>query len=65
VIALDTNVVIRYVTQDEPRQAAAATRLFEKTLSAENPGFVAATTLCEIAWVLADCYGANKAHIRA
>jgi predicted nucleic-acid-binding protein len=64
VIALDTNVVIRYVTQDEPRQAAAATRLFEKTLSTENPGFIAAITLCEIAWVLADCYGANKAHIR-
>jgi predicted nucleic-acid-binding protein len=64
VIGLDTNVIIRYVTQDDPRQAAAATRLFEKTLSAENPGFVAAITLCEIAWVLADCYGASKAHIR-
>ena len=63
-IGLDTNVVIRYVTQDEPRQAAAVNRLFEKTLSAENPGFVAAITLCEIAWVLADCYGASKAHIR-
>ena len=63
-IGLDTNVVIRYVTQDEPRQAAAVNRLFEKTLSAENPGFVASITLCEIAWVLADCYGASKAHIR-
>lgn len=63
-IALDTNVVIRYVTQDEPRQAAAATRVFEKTLTAEDPGFVTAVTLCEIAWVLADCYGAGKAAIR-
>jgi predicted nucleic-acid-binding protein len=62
-IALDTNVVVRYLTQDDPRQAAAATRLFEKVLSAGNPGFITAITLCEIAWVLADCYGADKSRI--
>ena len=64
-IGLDTNVVIRYVTQDDPRQSAAATRLFEKVLSAENPGFVSAITLCEICWVLAESYGAERDRIRA
>lgn len=64
-IGLDTNVVIRYVTQDDPRQSAAATRLFEKTLSADNPGFVSAITLCEICWVLAESYGADRDRIRA
>ena len=53
-IGLDTNVIVRYVVQDDPRQSAAATRLMEKTLSAENPGFVAVVTLCEVAWVLAE-----------
>lgn len=63
-IGLDTNVVIRYVTQDEPRQAAVATRLFEKVLSVEQPGFVSLITLCEIGWVLAECYAADKVRIR-
>ena len=64
-IGLDTNVIIRYVAQDDVRQSAAATRLMEKTLSAENPGFVALVTLCEVAWVLAECYGADRGRILA
>lgn len=64
-IGLDTNVVIRYVTQDDARQAAAATRLFEHVLSGERPGFVSLITLCEIAWVLAECYEADKPRILA
>lgn len=64
-IGLDTNVVVRYLAQDDPRQSAAATRLFEKTLSPENPGFVSVVTVCEIAWVLADCYRADRERIHA
>lgn len=63
-IGLDTNVVVRYLTQDDPKQAAIATRLFEHTLSIDKPGFVSLVTLCEIAWVLADCYEAGKDRIR-
>ena len=62
-IGLDTNVVVRYVTQDDAKQAAAATRLFEQVLSVERPGLVGLVTLCEIAWVLAECYGADKPRI--
>jgi predicted nucleic-acid-binding protein len=65
VIGLDTNVLIRYLAQDEPRQSAAATRLMEKTLSPENPGFVTLVTLCEVAWVLAGPYGSDKGRIHA
>ena len=64
-IGLDTNVLVRYVTQDDAKQAAAATKLFEHTLSTEGPGFVCLVTLCELAWVLADCYDAEKARIVA
>lgn len=64
-IGLDTNVVVRYLTQDDAKQAALASKLFEHTLSAERPGFVSLITLCEIAWVLSECYGADKARIRA
>lgn len=62
-IGLDTNVIVRYIVQDDPHQAALATRLFERTLSAEEPGFVTCITLCETAWVLADCYGADRERI--
>ena len=63
-IGLDTNVLVRYLAQDDARQAAVATRLFEQVLSDENPGFVSAVTLCEVAWVLAECYAADRARIR-
>ena len=64
-IGLDTNVVVRYLTQDDAKQAALASKLFEQVLSVDQPGFVSLITLCEIAWVLADCYDADKARIRA
>lgn len=64
-IGLDTNVVVRYVAQDDAKQAAAASKLFEHVLSVERPGFASLITLCEIAWVLAECYGAEKSRIRA
>lgn len=63
-IALDTNVVVRYIAQDDARQSAAATRLMEKSLDAENPGFISLVTLCEVAWVLEDCYDASRDRIR-
>lgn len=63
-IGLDTNVVVRYLAQDDPKQSAIATRFVEKTLTAENPGFVTTIALCEIAWVLAECYGADRKRIR-
>ncbi len=64
-IGLDTNVVVRYVTQDDAKQAAAASKLFEHVLSVERPGFVSLVTLCETAWVLAECYGVGKSRIGA
>jgi len=65
VIGLDTNIVVRYLAQDDAKQSAAATRLFETVLTPDAPGFVSSIVLCEIAWVLAECYGADRARIRA
>jgi predicted nucleic-acid-binding protein len=63
-IGLDTNILVRYLAQDDARQSALATRYIEQGLSPENPGFVSAITLCEIAWVLADRYAADRGRIR-
>jgi predicted nucleic-acid-binding protein len=54
-IGVDTNVLVRYVTRDEPRQAAEAERLLRRC-TAEDPAFVNDMVLCEVAWVLAAAY---------
>lgn len=64
-IGLDTNVLVRYLAQDDATQSTIATRLIETRLSQEKPGFVTQVTLCELAWVLAECYAANRQRIHA
>jgi predicted nucleic-acid-binding protein len=60
---LDTNVLVRYIVQDDPVQAKVATRFIEKECSGEAPGFVNHIVLCELAWVLEVCYRQSKQHI--
>jgi predicted nucleic-acid-binding protein len=62
VIGLDTNVLVRYIAQDERTQAALAARLVE-SFTAEAPGFVSTVTLVEAVWVLAGAYKTAKAEI--
>jgi len=64
VIGLDTNVVIRYLVQDDPVQAGVANRIFEEELSASNKGHICPVVLCEIVWVLLRCYKQQKVKIQ-
>ncbi len=61
-IGLDTNVLVRYVMQDDPRQSPRATRLVE-SLSPEEPGFVPLVAVLELAWVLSGSYGLSRAQV--
>ena len=61
-IGLDTNVLVRYVMQDDPRQSPRATRLIE-SLSADEPGFVPVVALVELVWVLSGSYALDRAQI--
>ncbi len=58
-IALDANVLVRYLAQDDARQSAIANRLIEKTLSASNRGFVSLVALLETVRVMESRYGAD------
>ena len=49
---LDTNVLIRYLIQDDPKQARLANQIIDRQLSEQNPGFVNLATILEIVWVL-------------
>lgn len=58
-IGLDTNVLVRYMAQDDPKQSAVATRLIEKELSPAEPGFISVVVLAELCWVLRSLYSAS------
>lgn len=64
-IGLDTNIIVRYLAQDDARQSAAATRFIEKTLSTEEPGYISLIVLVEVVWVLTVSYALDRARITA
>ena len=55
-IGLDTNVLVRYIVQDDPGQGEAAARLIDGRCTASSPGYVSVTVLVELVWVLAGAY---------
>lgn len=63
-IALDTNILVRFLVQDDPAQAAAAGRLIAG-LSEAAPGFVCREVLVELVWVLERAYRRDRADIAA
>ena len=56
---LDTNVLVRYIMQDDARQSMLASRVIE-SLSAEAAGFVALVSVVELAWVLSGAYDLGR-----
>jgi predicted nucleic-acid-binding protein len=64
-IGLDTNVIVRYLAQDDPAQSLKATQLIERRLTEGNPGFVSIVVVVETAWVLERAYGLTHAQIAA
>ena len=63
-IAIDTNIVLRYLVADDIEQAAIAIDLIENRLSSTSPGFLAVSVLVETAWVLKRRYGQAASEIR-
>ncbi len=55
-IALDTNVWVRYLVEDDPDQTERATRVIITTLDQDGTIFVPLLTLAEIVWVLSARY---------
>ena len=64
-IGLDTNVLVRYLAQDDARQATLATRLVEEELSIAAPGFISLVVLAELCWVLKRLYGATQDELKS
>jgi predicted nucleic-acid-binding protein len=58
-IGLDTNVLVRYIMQDDVKQSPLATRLIESR-SAESRGFVPLVAVVELFWVMSSAYELDR-----
>ncbi len=54
-IGLDTNVVVRYLVQDEPDQSAQASAVID-ALTENEPGYISLVTVVDLYWVLRRAY---------
>ncbi|MFM9881089.1 MAG: PIN domain-containing protein [Burkholderiaceae bacterium] len=61
-IGLDTNVLVRYIMQDDAHQSALAGALIE-SLSPQAPGYVPLAVVVELGWVLASAYSLERAQV--
>ena len=62
-IGLDTNVILRYLLQDDPKQTSQVNRIVDRKLSQQNPGYISLVTVLEIVWVLRSLLKRNPAQI--
>lgn len=59
-IGLDTNVLVRYLAQDDAIQSPQATQIIERQLTEKRPGFISLVTMVETVWVLDRVYGLSN-----
>lgn len=59
-IGIDTNVLVRYLTQDDPGQARRANAVVAEAVADKTRLFVSAVVLCELVWVLRGAYALDK-----
>lgn len=62
-IGLDTNVLVRYIMQDDARQSPKATKIIEAFDTVENCGYVTLVSLIELVWVLGTSYELTRAQV--
>lgn len=60
-IGLDTNVLVRHLTQDDASQAAMVARVIDKATAGSL--FISTIVLCEVVWVLRDIYDRKREQI--
>jgi predicted nucleic-acid-binding protein len=63
VTGLDTNILVRYLTQDHPSQSAAAAREIEQAARSGTKLMISPVVLCELVWVLESAYGHSRSEV--
>jgi predicted nucleic-acid-binding protein len=65
VIGLDTNVLVRYLVEDDPEQCQRAARMIEDALGRGEVLFIPDLVVCELVWVLEAAYRLRREKIAA
>jgi predicted nucleic-acid-binding protein len=63
VIALDTNVLVRYLVEDDAKQTAAAAALIDRVIADDDTLLVSDVVVCETVWVMSVSYGVSRKEI--
>lgn len=63
-IALDTNVLVRFLAEPNTAQGALANKFIIEQLTPDNPGYVSSLVLAETIWVLEDIYEVSREDVR-
>jgi len=59
-IGIDTNILVRYLTQDDIEQAQVVDQIFNTHATSPNSIFINNIVICELIWVLERGYKYNK-----
>ena len=62
-IALDTNVIVRFLVEDDRKQASRARLLVKNAAASKTPLYVSDIVFCEVVWVLDSAYGFGREEI--
>lgn len=62
-IALDTNVLVRFLVEDDKAQSAKAAKLVARAVSEDEPLFVSELVVCETVWLLLAAYRVSRAEV--
>jgi predicted nucleic-acid-binding protein len=60
---IDTNVLVRFLTEDDPAQARKAAAWIRTVAGRHEKCFISPIVLCELAWVLRGAYDVSKADL--
>ena len=64
-IGVDTNVLVRYLAQDDPSQVRRVDALLKEAFDANDQVYIDDVVLCEVVWVLGARYGYEKSEVVA
>ncbi|MBC2604440.1 PIN domain-containing protein [Pelagicoccus albus] len=62
-VGIDTNVLVRFVTQDDETQFLKVSQFLNQNCTEESPGWISSIVLCELVWVLSSGYGYKRSQI--
>jgi predicted nucleic-acid-binding protein len=62
-IGLDTNVLVRFLVEDDEEQCRRATRLIADAVERKEDLFISDLVMCETVWVLTSAYRFSRAEV--